>query len=54
MPAALYAPETAWLPDGSGAAIAQQGRLYYAPADGPLYDMQPVVGPLAHDLTWLP
>jgi len=54
MPAAQYAPEVAWLPDGSGAAIAQQGRLYYAPADGVLYDMQPVVGSLAQDLTWLP
>jgi len=54
IPAALYAPETAWLPDGSGAALAQQGRLYFAPAGGALYDMQPVVGPWAHDLTWLP
>lgn len=54
MPAARYAPETAWLPDGSGAALARQGRLYYAPAGGALYDMQPIVGPWAHNLTWLP
>lgn len=54
MPAALFAPEAAWLPDGSGAALAQAGRLYYAPAGGSLYDMQPVVGRWAHALSWLP
>ncbi len=54
VPAALYAPEIAWLPDGSGAAIAQQGRLYYAPVDGALYDLATAVGPWAHSLTWLP
>jgi hypothetical protein len=53
LPAATYAPEIAWLPDGSGAAIAHDGRLYYAPTDGALYDLSTAVGPNAHTLTWL-
>jgi hypothetical protein len=54
VPVAYFPPEIAWLPDGSGAALEQQGRLYFAPVGGELYDMQPVVGSGVNLLAWLP
>ncbi|MBK8987238.1 MAG: hypothetical protein IPM39_14350 [Chloroflexi bacterium] len=68
VPAALFAPEIAWAPDGAGAAIAHEGWLYYAPANGALspangalspangalWELSTAVGRWAHSLTWLP
>ena len=54
LPAATFAPEVVWTTSGSGAAIAQEGRLYYAPTGEGLYDLGTAVGPWAYQLTWLP
>jgi hypothetical protein len=54
IPAATFAPEIAWSPTGSGAAIAHEGRLYYTPTGEGLYDLGTAVGPWAHRLVWVP
>lgn len=52
---ALMAPDIQWSPDGAGAVIVQGGDAFYAPAGGDfLYNVQPVLGQLAHTFTWLP
>lgn len=54
IPAATFAPEIAWSPTGSGAAISHEGRLYYAPTGEALYDVSEITGLAASHLTWLP
>lgn len=54
IPAATFAPEIAWSPNGSGAAISHEGRLYYAPTGEALYDVSEITGLAASHLTWLP
>lgn len=54
LPAATLAPEIAWSPTGSGAAISHEGRLYYAPTGEALYDVSEITGLAASHLTWLP
>ena len=49
------APDIQWSPDGSGAIVAQEGAVFYAPAgDDFLYNVQSILGQLAYAFTWLP